>query len=85
MGFVHFLVCPAYVVQTLSYDFLSMIFGFFGKFRIDIGVQKKFQKFYSKWKCFLKKYFWGNFENFWKISKFYKDFFKKLIFQILTF
>ena len=34
--FVHFLVCPAYVVQSLSYDFLSMIFGFFENFWIDL-------------------------------------------------
>ena len=33
-----------------SPDFLSMIFGIFGKFRIDIGVQKNFRISFSRWK-----------------------------------
>ena len=31
---------------ALSAGFLSMIFGFLGKFRIDLGVQKNFQIFF---------------------------------------
>ena len=33
-----------------SASFLSMIFGFLGKFRIDLGVQKNFRIFISWWK-----------------------------------
>ena len=50
---------------------------------------KKILDFFSRWKTFLKKCFWGKFwfffEKCFKISKFYKDLSQKSIFQILTF
>ena len=35
-----------------SASFLSMIFGFLGKFRIDIGVQKNYRISFSRWKIY---------------------------------
>ena len=46
-----------------------MIFGSFGKFWIDIGVQKNFEIFFSRWKIFLEKYVFGNFGKFWENLK----------------
>ena len=58
----HFWICPAFVFDLLSYNFLSMIFGLLGKFGIDIG----------------KKYFQTYFFEMKKISKhFRKIFFQK--------
>ena len=49
-----------------------------------IGGRENFLKFFRGEKFFSKNMFWENFENFWKISKFYKDFSTKSIFEILT-
>ena len=68
-----------------SPDFISMIFGIFGKFWIDIGVQKNSEIFFSRWKNVLKHILFENFELFWKIPKFYKDSSQKSMFQTLTF
>ena len=50
-----------------SYDLLSVIFGIFGKFRIDIGG-KFFEKIFFEAKKIseknLKKIFWGIFSIF---------------------
>ena len=45
-GFLTALAC--------SHDFLSMIFGIFGKFWIDLGVRKKIRFFFSMWFFFTK-------------------------------
>ena len=37
-----------YAIKNSSADFLSAIFGTYGKFHVDIGVQKMFEKQISK-------------------------------------
>ena len=39
-----------HVFLNSSADFLSVIFGFLGKFRIDLGGQKNCRNFFSRWK-----------------------------------
>ena len=52
-----------------SYAVLSMIFGIFGKFRIDIGVQKISEIFFRDEKFFdAKKCFW----KFWNLGFFFE-------------
>ena len=36
-----------YAIKNSSGDFLSVIFGIYGKFHVDIGVQKFFEKMFS--------------------------------------
>ena len=37
-----------YAIKNSSADFLSAIFGIYGKFHVDIGVQKMFGIFFSR-------------------------------------
>ena len=47
--------CNAFFASLAwSAGFLSVIFGILGKFRIDIGIQKNFRIFFSRWKKFSK-------------------------------
>ena len=41
---------PYYAIKNSPADFLSAIFGIYGKFWIDIGVQKKIRRKFSKTK-----------------------------------
>ena len=43
-----------YAIKNSSGDFLIAIFGIYGKFHVDIGVQKNFEIFFRD-EIFLKK------------------------------
>ena len=46
-----------YAIKNSSADFLSAIFGTYGKFHVDIGVHKNFERFFRDVKIFSKNIF----------------------------
>ena len=49
-----------YAIKNSSGDFLSAIFGIYGKFRVGIGVQKK-NEFFFEMKNYSQKICFGDF------------------------